>query len=410
MPMRSIHFRALPGLILACLLLAAATGSLAYLFQLGRVDTHLLHLAQVESAHLLDASASNGDLDKGMSLLTQGQFLLARIYDPAGHLLGQAVSRQADRRLANYASPTPLPFDLEHARSQRVRIDTVSVLELSLPLVRDGHTWALLQGIYQASPANQKAIHDEILNGVALVVLAVLVTAIVVYRLTISLYRRLSRPSTTAQAGNLEVLEVVGNMIASRDAESSAHNYRVTLYALSLAHEAGLPESAMNGLIAGSFLHDIGKITVSDAILRKPQRLSESEVGEMRLHVRRGVDLVKRSRWLAEAREIIEFHHERFDGSGYPRGVGGERIPLAARIFAIAEVFDALTSVRPYKSAASLEDALEIITREAGRHFDPRLVADFLVIAADVHGKWQHAAEDVLRAALEPHLNAACGL
>ncbi|MBX3685697.1 MAG: HD domain-containing protein [Rhodocyclaceae bacterium] len=408
--MRSIHFRALPGLILACLLLAAATGSLAYLFQLGRVDTHLLHLAQVESAHLLDASASNGDLDKGMSLLTQGQFLLARIYDPAGHLLGQAVSRQADRRLANYASPTPLPFDLEHARSQRVRIDTVSVLELSLPLVRDGHTWALLQGIYQASPANQKAIHDEILNGVALVVLAVLVTAIVVYRLTISLYRRLSRPSTTAQAGNLEVLEVVGNMIASRDAESSAHNYRVTLYALSLAHEAGLPESAMNGLIAGSFLHDIGKITVSDAILRKPQRLSESEVGEMRLHVRRGVDLVKRSRWLAEAREIIEFHHERFDGSGYPRGVGGERIPLAARIFAIAEVFDALTSVRPYKSAASLEDALEIITREAGRHFDPRLVADFLVIAADVHGKWQHAAEDVLRAALEPHLNAACGL
>lgn len=408
--MRSIHFRALPGLILACLLLAAATGSLAYLFQLGRVDTHLLHLAQVESAHLLDASASNGDLDKGMSLLTQGQFLLARIYDPAGHLLGQAVSRQADRRLANYASPTPLPFDLEHARSQRVRIDTVSVLELSLPLVRDGHTWALLQGIYQASPANQKAIHDEILNGVALVVLAVLVTAIVVYRLTISLYRRRSRPSTTAQAGNLEVLEVVGNMIASRDAESSAHNYRVTLYALSLAHEAGLPESAMNGLIAGSFLHDIGKITVSDAILRKPQRLSESEVGEMRLHVRRGVDLVKRSRWLAEAREIIEFHHERFDGSGYPRGVGGERIPLAARIFAIAEVFDALTSVRPYKSAASLEDALEIITREAGRHFDPRLVADFLVIAADVHGKWQHAAEDVLRAALEPHLNAACGL
>lgn len=408
--MRSIHFRALPGLILACLLLAAATGSLAYLFQLGRVDTHLLHLAQVESAHLLDASASNGDLDKGMSLLTQGQFLLARIYDPAGHLLGQAVSRQADRRLANYASPTPLPFDLEHARSQRVQIDTVSVLELSLPLVRDGHTWALLQGIYQASPANQKAIHDEILNGVALVVLAVLVTAIVVYRLTISLYRRLSRPSTTAQAGNLEVLEVVGNMIASRDAESSAHNYRVTLYALSLAHEAGLPESAMNGLIAGSFLHDIGKITVSDAILRKPQRLSESEVGEMRLHVRRGVDLVKRSRWLAEAREIIEFHHERFDGSGYPRGVGGERIPLAARIFAIAEVFDALTSVRPYKSAASLEDALEIITREAGRHFDPRLVADFLVIAADVHGKWQHAAEDVLRAALEPHLNAACGL
>ena len=408
--MRSIHFRALPGLILACLLLAAATGSLAYLFQLGRVDTHLLHLAQVESAHLLDASASNGDLDKGMSLLTQGQFLLARIYDPAGHLLGQAVSRQADRRLANYASPTPLPFDLEHARSQRVRIDTVSVLELSLPLVRDGHTWALLQGIYQASPANQKAIHDEILNGVALVVLAVLVTAIVVHRLTISLYRRLSRPSTTAQAGNLEVLEVVGNMIASRDAESSAHNYRVTLYALSLAHEAGLPESAMNGLIAGSFLHDIGKITVSDAILRKPQRLSESEVGEMRLHVRRGVDLVKRSRWLCGGTR---------DHRVPPREVRRQRIssrrgrradPAAARIFAIAEVFDALTSVRPYKSAASLEDALEIITREAGRHFDPRLVADFLVIAADVHGKWQHAAEDVLRAALEPHLNAACGL
>ncbi|MBX3680804.1 HD-GYP domain-containing protein [Cognatazoarcus halotolerans] len=406
--MRSIHFRAIPGVLLAGLLLAIVAGSLAYFFRLSRIDEQLLRQAQVESVHLLEASAANGQLGKGLALLTQGRFLLVRAYDPARTLLGQSISGDADPSLASFAPARPLPFDLEHPSFQRLQIGPLSALGVSFPLLRDGKAWGLLEGVYLMSPADEKRIHDELLREAMFVVLTVLVTAVLLYPVTVGLCRWQSRPSATALSGNLEVLEMVGNMIASRDAESNAHNYRVTLYALRLADEAGLPQSARTGLIAGAFLHDLGKIAIRDAILLKPGHLSESETVEMRQHVRRGVELVKRSRWLAQAREVIEFHHEKFDGSGYPRGVSGEKIPLAARIFAIADVFDALTSIRPYKSAASLEDALEVITREAGRHFDPHLVACFLVVAADAHARWQGATEDTLRAALEPHLNAAC--
>lgn len=408
--MRSIQLRAFPGVLLTCLFLSAVAGALAYVVQDARLDGRLLHQAQVESLHLLDASYANGDIDQGLGLLTQGQFLLARVYDPARKLLGQSIASAAPQSLANYAAPKPLPFDLEHAAYQRLQIDSLSALDVSIPLVREGKTWGLLEGIYLTSLANEQLIREELLSNAMMVVLAALATGLMLYPVTLGLCRKLSGLSATALTGNLEVLEIVGNMIASRDAQSNAHNYRVTLYALRLADEAGLPRSAHTGLIAGSFLHDIGKIAVSDAILLKPARLSETETIEMRQHVGRGVAVVKRSRWLAQAREIIEFHHEKFDGSGYPRGVAGEQIPLAARIFAIADVFDALTSVRPYKSAASLEDALEIITREAGRHFDPQLVASFLLVAAEIHGKWQSAGEDALRAALEPHLHAACSI
>lgn len=412
--MRSIHLRALPRMLLICVLLSIGAGALAYAFQMSRVDPHLLHQAQLESTHLRDPSLAEGSrsdrLARSLELLTQGQFRLARVYDAERRLLAQSVSTHADPALATYAPSKPLPFSLDHAAWQRVQINSLSALAVSIPLSRGGQPWGLLEGLYMPDPLGEQHIRDELAKGVLMAVVAVLTSAAVVYPLTVSLYRSLARPSVNAQAGNLEVLEMVGNMIAARDSDSNAHNYRVTLYALALAREARLAPAAVPGLIAGAFLHDIGKIAISDAILRKPGRLSDEELAEMRNHVRRGVDLVKRSRWLVQAREIIEYHHEKFDGSGYPRGAAGENIPLPARIFAIADVFDALTSMRPYKSAAPLEDALLIITRESGRHFDPELVAAFLVVAADSHRQWQCAGEDALRASLEPHLRASCSI
>ena len=172
-------------------------------------------------------------------------------------------------------------------------------------------------------------------------------------------------------------MEVMGAAIAKRDSDTHAHNYRVTLYALALGRAAELPAPTLRTLIAGAFLHDVGKIGIPDAILLKPAKLSTEEFETMKQHVALGRDILASATWLAQAIDVAEFHHEKFDGSGYLRGLAGEDIPLTARVFAIADVFDALTSRRPYKEPMSPQSALEIMARDAGSHFDPALFTRF---------------------------------
>lgn len=150
---------------------------------------------------------------------------------------------------------------------------------------------------------------------------------------------------------------------------------------------------AMHALILGAFLHDVGKIGISDNILLKPGRLSEDEFAMMRRHVALGVDIISASDWLACARAVVECHHEKYDGSGYLQGLKGEAIPLAARIFALVDVFDALTSRRPYKEPLSLAEALAIIERDAGSHFDPALAKVFAEVVPPLYHELAQATE-----------------
>jgi len=154
---------------------------------------------------------------------------------------------------------------------------------------------------------------------------------------------------------------------------------------MALGKAVGLPAVEMRQLTLGAFLHDVGKIGISDNILLKPGKLTDAEFATMRTHVALGVDIIKQSDWLQGARDVIEGHHEKFDGSGYLRGLKGEQIPLNARIFAIVDVFDALTSRRPYKAPMPLEEALAIIRRDAGTHFDPWLVELFVNLAPSLY-------------------------
>jgi HD-GYP domain-containing protein (c-di-GMP phosphodiesterase class II) len=193
------------------------------------------------------------------------------------------------------------------------------------------------------------------------------------------------RASREILKGNLEMASVLGTAIAKRDSDTGDHNYRVTLYALRLGEAAGLDDSGLRGLILGAFLHDVGKIGIPDPVLLKPGRLDAAEFEIMRSHVGLGEEIIAKSDWLRPARDVVAGHHEKFDGSGYPLGLKGEAIPLNARIFAIVDVFDALTSRRPYKDPLSLEASLEIIRTGAGTHFDPRLVEHFLELAAELH-------------------------
>ncbi len=152
-------------------------------------------------------------------------------------------------------------------------------------------------------------------------------------------------------------------------------------YSLAVARRLGLPERELPDLGRGALLHDIGKIGVPDAILLKPGKLNEAEWAEMKRHPQTGYDILKSIDFLDRSAEMVLSHQERFDGGGYPRALAGEQIPIAARIFAIADTYDAMTSDRPYRKALSADAARQEIARCSGTQFDPRCAEAFLAMA-----------------------------
>lgn len=172
-------------------------------------------------------------------------------------------------------------------------------------------------------------------------------------------------------------LEAMGDALDLRDQETEGHSKRVTAYTVTLARAMGLDPDEVRVISRGAFLHDIGKIATPDNILLKPGRLNSEETAIMREHCERGYEMVRKIPFLREAAEIVYAHQEQYDGTGYPRGLRGEEIPLGARIFAIADTLDAMTSDRPYRKGTSVSAAIAEITRCAGTQFDPQIVEVF---------------------------------
>lgn len=172
----------------------------------------------------------------------------------------------------------------------------------------------------------------------------------------------------------------------SRDPETGAHIVRMANYSLLIARQLGLPESVQQMILEAAPMHDIGKVGIPDHILLKPGKLSIDEFAIMKSHATLGYQILagSASETLQMGAEIALAHHEKFDGSGYPQGLAGTKIPLAARIVAVADVFDALTSERPYKQAWDLDRAVNFLREGSGQHFDPDCVEAFLSDFAQV--------------------------
>lgn len=186
--------------------------------------------------------------------------------------------------------------------------------------------------------------------------------------------------------------------VDARDASTERHSERVTELSVALGRWLGLDDGAIEQLRRGALLHDVGKIGVSDAILRKPAALTEAEWREMRRHPEIGYRILQSVSFLEDSLPVVLHHHERWDGSGYPHGLRGAEIPLLARLFAVIDAYDAITSDRPYRAGAAHEVAVERLQGDAGTHFDPAMIEAFVAMM-QAHPELQKAPPGLVRTA-----------
>ncbi len=179
-------------------------------------------------------------------------------------------------------------------------------------------------------------------------------------------------------------LEALGDALDLKDAETVGHSKRVTAFTIKIASSMKVPPDKVRVIARGAFLHDIGKMAIPDAILSKPAALTPAEFRIVQEHCYHGYQMLRKIPFLQEAAEIVYAHQERYDGSGYPRGLKGEEIPLGARIFAVADALDAITSDRPYRPAQPFEMARREVIKWSGMQFDPEVADIFLSIPEEV--------------------------
>jgi HD-GYP domain-containing protein (c-di-GMP phosphodiesterase class II) len=269
------------------------------------------------------------------------------------------------------------------------------LIQVVLPLLaKDGSLAGYVEGVSRVTAEMRQGQREQIWNTSATAVVSVLAAAVLLYPLMLAMLRRSGKLARRLLDANLSLMHSLGNAIAKRDSDTDAHNYRVTCYAVALAESLNIPDKSISELVVGAFLHDVGKIGIPDHILLKPGKLTPEEFKVMQTHALLGVEIVAGNSWLGAAAQTIRHHHERYDGKGYPDGLSGQEIPLTARIFAVVDVFDALTSVRPYKLALTLIDTIAIMERDAGKHFDPEIYTAFRELAPALYEKnrtWSHA-------------------
>lgn len=223
--------------------------------------------------------------------------------------------------------------------------------------------------------------------------LTMLMLLVVVVALFISMYRFLLKALVAERVASNELLQTYdatlegwAHALELRDLETAGHCQRVSDVAGRLATRTGMAEDGLKDLYRGSLLHDVGKIGVPDRILLKPGKLTAEEFTHMQRHTTYAHDLLLHIPFLRKALDIPYCHHEKWDGSGYPRGLKGKEIPLSARVFSVVDVFDALTSDRCYRPGWPRESALEYIRRKAGVEFDPAVVEAFLCLESEGAG------------------------
>jgi len=397
---RKVRNKLIKRLFLVALLLSVLSGTVVYLLEMKEVDAQVLQLAIQEAQSLSDHVAflslrDPRDFDTvraqvGEHVLSEhisrGHFVVIELYDPAKNKVLD-VSDPDYTKIEEIVNGQPHSMQLtDKIDYRKLYVDSRLYIQVFAPItLASGEVAAYFEGVYRVEPEATRAMNARLLMTVLQIVVAIFVTAAAMYPVIIVLNRDMIRLSDDLAMANMGIIEALGSAVSKRDRGTNSHNYRVTLYAIRLAEAAGLDREGIRGLVKGAFLHDIGKIGVSDAILHKPAELTPEESRTMEAHVEHGIDIVKNYAWLSDAVDVVKYHHEKYDGTGYSAGLRGHAIPLSARIFTIVDVFDALTSKRPYREPASYHEALQMMQAERGTRFDPGLIDRFMTIAPDLH-------------------------
>jgi len=335
----------------------------------GLRDAQRVFLLAARSGLGVDAVALFRPLEQQGGLAFRGSVALRTLLDSAQPIKGAgilgSVRRSGKARMVRGA---------EAVRAALEPCGVPSLLEEGFEMVAAAPMQARgeMRGVVMVGHRSRFAAEDgwlEYLQGVAMQGAIMLDSAALVNQLRAS--------NQQLEAAYDATIEGWSRALDLRDRETEGHSRRVTQLTLRLARAMGYPEERLEHVRRGALLHDIGKMGVPDAILQKPGPLSDEEWTVMRMHTTLARDLLAPIAFLQPAIEIPYAHHERWDGTGYPNGSRGEEIPLSARIFAVADVYDALTSDRPYRKAWSREETLQHIGDGAGSHFDPEVVAAF---------------------------------
>lgn len=385
----------------AVLIIGLVASGISYRFETYRVEQAALERAE-EGARHFESPAMQMVADKTTSekhddlaqLVDRNQFVGIRVFGNDKALVYETWADIPTALIDTARSQKhdwPLPGNIHRHWSEAAGQRLIQVV---LPLIgKDGTLDGYMESVSRLDEKTLQAQRDQIFSGVLTATLSILITAILLYPLLLAMLRQSARLSHRLLDSNLSLMHSLGNAIAKRDSDTDAHNYRVTYYAVALAEAMKVPHADIENLVVGAFLHDVGKIGIPDSILLKPGKLSVEEFEVMKTHVQLGIEIVAGNPWLTGAAQTIHCHHERFDGTGYPQGLRGEAIPLTARIFAVADVFDALTSERPYKKPIAFAEAMTIMEAESNRHFDAKAMSVFGTIASNLYA-WTLKASD----------------
>ena len=415
----SFRKRAAIRIAMVSVILASLASPISWYVSLENAEKGAVSLAIEESHRLLrhhDALGLAGPgaaqrAEEAARAISGGLFDIAEIYDNKGIKLAESLTKKGEvveELLPKHGVPM-----YQEATYESIRLkEDYWALRIFVPLhdtvsgepgesSHDGVITGYFEGV-RVIPKWQRDQMLESSMAVSLVVcLASLLCGAAVYPVVVYLSADNERKTREILDSHISMMGALGRAIAKRDSDTGAHNYRVAWIATRLAESFGLDDSRMQALIAGSFLHDVGKIGIPDAILLKHGMLDDKELVMMRSHVQQGEEIVTGMGWLEGANAVVASHHEKWDGSGYPRGLAGEKIPLEARIFAVADVFDALCSARPYKEPMDFDSVMAVLEKDTGSHFDPSVMEVFRPLARGIFDRLATSTEDDVRQLLE---------
>lgn len=399
-------------LAISAVSLGVAAGGVVYWLTSYRTESQALEHAIASVQHFESpamrlttgsAQESHAALEQ---LLDKERFIGVRVFAPNRESLFERWGDVPEFLVAEAKrQPTRWPA-IGQSHSKRIDVAGEQLIQVVLPMTADdGSLAGYVEGVSRVTAevllGQQQQIQTAAIAGAA----SVLAATVLLYPLLLAMLKQSAGLSRRLLDSNLSLMHSLGNAVAKRDSDTDAHNYRVTYYAVALAEAMDLPQNEIADLVVGAFLHDVGKIGIPDRILLKPGKLTAEEFEIMKSHSLLGTEIVAGNHWLAGAAQTIRHHHERFDGAGYPDGLRGDAIPRIARVFAVVDVFDALTSERPYKKPMALVEALRVIKGDAGRHFDPEATAVFIKIAPRLYAKTVQIGDAELRQAMRALLS-----